>query len=198
MNPKASTSLVFWMMALASCGDSAALLRPVDGGRAGDGGGPDAVGSGADADAQPVQPRACGELPERDLHSIDEVKAALLASPAFPFPAGWQPCRRNIEICPPAAPYLSFDKELTTMKCGQNSERGFYSTLTFPMTIVDSGQKTATGTPIYQLEIQGDGGVNHFDVAALGQLGGPVGIKLLQNDLSSPYWAVFEPLASLP
>lgn len=203
-------------IAFAACGDEAIHLRSVDGGGEGGaprhspdagpsggggggagasvgGGGGDASGGGG-ADA----PRACGDLPERDLHSIDEVKAALRASPAFPFPGGWRACTGTIVLCPSTSPDLSFDLAFTTLECGLNFESGFHTHLSLPMTIADTGQKTQTGAPVFELQITADTGVRHYPLAAQGHLGGEVGLRLLEADAPSPWWVALEPEIPLP
>jgi hypothetical protein len=155
-------------------------------------------GGGLDADGSLSTHRVCGDLAERDLHSIDDVKAALRASPAFPFPGGWGPCTGTFALCPAVAPDLSFDQQVTMMQCGANYETGFRAMLTFPVTIVEAGPQTSTGSPIYELQIQAGADVKKFVLTAQGQPGGAVGFKLLEPGLMPPQATAFEPLAPLP
>src|SRR5262249_16889995 len=126
-------------------------------------------GDGA-TEAGPDAFLACGELPARDLQSIDDVKAVLRASPPFPFPRGWGPCPpTSLAICPPTYGDISFDAALTTLLCGGNFESGFHTHATFPMTIADTGTKTSSGAPIFELQVTAEAGVKHYQLAAQGQ-----------------------------
>jgi hypothetical protein len=153
---------------------------------------------GPDADGSFDTHRVCGDLAERDLHSIDDVKAALRASPAFPFPGGWGPCTGTVGLCPAGAPDLSFDQQVTMMQCGANYETGFRAVLTFPITIVEAGPQTSTGSPVYELQIQAGADLKKFVVTAQGRPGGAVGFKLLESGLMPPQVTAFEPLQPLP
>ena len=205
-------SIPLAIVPVAACGGSDGVLQSLDAGSGGTSGdahvdanldtpdaatsedaGADAAGSSGDADAGIDASHVCGDLPDRDLNSIADVKAALLASPAFPFPGGWQPCMATILVCPMSAPALSFDQDLTTLRCGGNFESGFNTVISYPMTVVDTGVKGS-----YALRVESDAGIKSYILVAQGQIGAAVGFKLLEPDVTKTQWVTFEPLIPLP